>query len=85
MRISSDTLIPVSCIYNVFRRRFENGGIPAMRWWDCVVGTFSHFDARRTSRVDHMSLHVSDHVPSNVPDSSFPARLFSRGTRPSFV
>ena len=60
-------------------------GIPAFQIWDRVFETVPHSDSeghlrRPTGKrhslahsVDHVSFDLIDHVPSDIPESSFPA------------
>ena len=62
-------------------------GTPTLQLRDCVGGTCSHSDAKGnlqrpsgkrhslTHSVDHLSFDMFDQVPSNIPESSFPARF----------
>ena len=71
-------------------------GIPALQLWDCVVEAFSYSDAEgnfarpsgkrhsQSQSIDHMSLDLFDHVPSNMPESSFCGRLYIFAGRHSY-
>ena len=71
-------------------------GIPALQLWDCVVEAFSYSDAEgnfarpsgkrhsQSQSTDHMSLDLFDHVPSNMPESSFYGRLYIFAGRHSY-
>ena len=59
-----------------------------MQFWDCVLETFSRSSTKGKLKsqsserhshfhsVDHVSYEMTDHVPSYIPDSSFPARTY---------
>ena len=73
----------------------EMESIPALQLWDCVFETFSpsitaeHSTSPSGKRhslstdTDHFSFDSIDHVSSNIPESSCPARLHFRGHRSS--
>ena len=63
-------------------------GIPTSQFWGCVLETFSRSSTKGKLKsqsserhshfhsVDHVSFEMTDHVPSYIPDSSFPARTY---------
>ena len=62
---------------NFFGRLFENGIYTPLQSWACVTETFWFPMVREIVRhsIDHVSFDMVDHVPSDIPESSFPGRL----------
>ena len=66
-------------------RMFENGmyGIPALKLWGCVRPRGKRHSLSHS--VDDMSFDMVDHVPSNIPESSFSIRLLHLGGQPVVI
>ena len=70
----SSTAIVGWCFGNIFRIPMPRATVHAP---EAIVVRYYH-------SIDHMSLEMPDHVPSNNPDRSFPAKLYTfRGQRTS--